>query len=1234
MAKYTSGRQRNLKVGISSYSENLTSIEVIGNVGIGTSNATSELYVVGNGYFTGIVTASNFDGNVSYATYADNAGIASVAGVATYSQYSGIATYASVAGISTYATNSGIASFASVAGVVTYSQYSGIATYADYSGIATYASVAGIVSYSDYSGIATYADYSGIATYASVAGIVSYSDYSGIATYADYSGIATYATDAGIATYAVSSDYSNTSGFSTSSNIASYASVSGVATALQNTRTFEIQGDVVSLPIDFNGTQNVVLTVEIQPNSVGLGSDTTGDYVETISGTPNQINVSDGTGEGSNPVISIADNPTLPGSVTIANDLQVNNNLNVTGNITVGGTAGYILVENFRVSDADIVLGFTTDSNGNDVSTDTTANHGGIAVASSEGNPLVTLNITGIETLPATYKKIMWFKAGAFAGLNTDAWLINYAVGIGSTQFPSGTRLAAGSVQFTEQDLAVVRNINASGIVTAGGGFVGSLTGTATTALNLSDAANITTGTISNQRLSGTYNIDVIGTATTAIDVIGGIGSISSLTVSGVTTTGLLNVGVGGTIITTVGVGSTTFVGIGSTQPGSTLVVNAPSGYSGNILDLQVGGSYLLRASKTTSGGNPVVLDIGGTSQAGIIKVFDTQIFAFYGSAYGTQAVRVTAPGGLNFGGSGDIDPVLLRDGNGVLAQRNAGIGQTFRIYNTYTSASQYERAYLGWNNNTFQIGVDTAGISTARSISLVGAAGSNTGDTLQPLQINQTWTAGTGIATALTLNVTDTSSNNSSKLLDLQVGGSSRFAVEKYGAVRANINALGSGLVNDHYFGCPTGSNNGFRIVGTGQGLRFSYYGFAFYNTTIGFTAGGIESLPDVVLARDSSNVLAQRNVGAGQTFRIYNTYTSASQYERAYLGWNNNTFQIGVDTAGISTARQMEFQTNGTTRLSIGATTGNLVLNTAGTAGTSVLVNAPSGFTGNLLDLQVNGSSLTRVASSGRIEFGFSGGSSSPQICGPSSSPFNLYLGGTNAAAQAAISSSGDGGIILGSTRYISWASGTLGASVTDIVIYRDTAGTLAQRNGANAQTFRVYNTYTSATNFERGSLGWSNNVFRIGTEKGSAGGTARQLELQTDGTTRVAITTDGFIDGTAFQSYELDDISTATDGQENTFVPRFNYDRVTITNPFRLTITVNGIPQSAFINNTDYVYQSNFLGSNNGYTIDTDNNIKFTESIPTGSEIVARVLPVSNTATRIKFYPFKPADILLGY
>ena len=55
-----------------------------------------------------------------------------------------------------------------------------------------------------------------------------------------------------------------------------------------------------------------------------------------------------------------------------------------------------------------------------------------------------------------------------------------------------------------------------SGIVTATGGFVGNVTGTATTATNLADAANITTGTISRDRLTGDYDIGITGLAQTA----------------------------------------------------------------------------------------------------------------------------------------------------------------------------------------------------------------------------------------------------------------------------------------------------------------------------------------------------------------------------------------------------------------------------------------------------------------------------------------------------------------------------------------------------------------------------------------------------------------------------------------------------------------------------------------------------------------------------------------------
>jgi len=67
MAKYTSGRQRNLKVGISSYSENLTSVEIIGKVGIGTTNAPYSLSVLDNSAPTeGLLNAiADFGGDVN-----------------------------------------------------------------------------------------------------------------------------------------------------------------------------------------------------------------------------------------------------------------------------------------------------------------------------------------------------------------------------------------------------------------------------------------------------------------------------------------------------------------------------------------------------------------------------------------------------------------------------------------------------------------------------------------------------------------------------------------------------------------------------------------------------------------------------------------------------------------------------------------------------------------------------------------------------------------------------------------------------------------------------------------------------------------------------------------------------------------------------------------------------------------------------------------------------------------
>ena len=86
--------------------------------------------------------------------------------------------------------------------------------------------------------------------------------------------------------------------------------------------------------------------------------------------------------------------------------------------------------------------------------------------------------------------------------------------------------LIANPVTKQIEELSAFDNLNLtnSGIVSAtsiqSNEFIGNLSGTATNAINLLDAANIKTGIINPARLSGTYNIDITGTAQYATNLL------------------------------------------------------------------------------------------------------------------------------------------------------------------------------------------------------------------------------------------------------------------------------------------------------------------------------------------------------------------------------------------------------------------------------------------------------------------------------------------------------------------------------------------------------------------------------------------------------------------------------------------------------------------------------------------------------------------------------------------
>jgi hypothetical protein len=89
------------------------------------------------------------------------------------------------------------------------------------------------------------------------------------------------------------------------------------------------------------------------------------------------------------------------------------------------------------------------------------------------------------------------------------------------------------------------------------------------------------------------------------------------------------------------------------------------------------------------------------------------------------------------------------------------------------------------------------------------------------------------------------------------------------------------------------------------------------------------------------------------------------------------------------------------------------------------------------------------------------------------------------------------------------IGWNStNNLFGGAIDTMLLRDAAGTLALRNGLNAQAFRIYNTTDATnTNYERAGLSWAANVLSIGTEMGGTG-VARALRLLTGNIARWSI------------------------------------------------------------------------------------------------------------------------------
>lgn len=234
-------------------------------------------------------------------------------------------------------------------------------------------------------------------------------------------------------------------------------------------------------------------------------------------------------------------------------------------------------------------------------------------------------------------------------------------------------------------------------------------------------------------------------------------------------------------------------------------------------------------------------------------------------------------------------------------------------------------------NGTTLTLVAPILGVATGTSLALTDAAnpsastlsltGASALTTNQPL-INgtQTWNAGAITFTAFKINVTATASAAASLLLDLQVASASKFNVDKLGNVNfasgAQLSLPGSGYI-------LTTGTFGAIVQNAGSTLTTRLYADAFRlsaNSFLAWTSTNDAGTgnEDVVLRRDAANTLALRNGATGQTFRIYSTFTDASNFQRGIFDAGShasNYLTIAGENGGTGAAVGLQFAITKTT-------------------------------------------------------------------------------------------------------------------------------------------------------------------------------------------------------------------------------------------------------------------------------------------------------------------------------
>jgi hypothetical protein len=772
MAKYTSGRQKNLKVGLTSYSESKTSLEVIGKVGIGTTNATSSLHVVGNQFVTGIITASSFSGTATTSITAGSAKTATdvIGGIASVTSL-----FVNTSGISTLGTvkiSSGIVTAIAGSAVTFFGTFVGTASTASFATTAfslqgfdfntsTVGSAKTATDVIGGIGSLTQLSVSGVTTVgvltATRIGIGTTNPTSELVVIGDIfsTGITTLGTvkiSSGIIT-------STNPGFST---VTYFGDLKGNSDTTGKLKTAVNIGGV-----SFDGSASISLK----------GVNTKGDQ-DTDGTAASAANLNFGVSKGIYFRDSSGSNATTSNNLTFDG-----NNLKVSGITTVGGVG----VGNTGIK-IDGTTGIISSSNPGV----TTVTYYGTLIGTAQ------VDVTNITNTSNVIGGIASVTSLSVSGSSTVGVLTAIRIGIGTTN-PTSELWVDGNVFFT--GISTLGSIKiSSGIITSTNPgvstvlFVGNLTGTAST------ASFATTAFTLNNRTESQFNVAFASTAGIATfatksgvstDVIGGIASVSSLFVdlTGISTLGTVKISSG--IVTAIAGSAVTFFG--------TFVGTATSaGFAQTAFNLDSSASANIKVGFATTATN-VIGGIASVSQLSVSGVSTVGVLTATRIGIGTTnpTVELFVVGNSNISGIVTVGVgstgVVINGISGIIT--SIGITTVTYFGNLTGTASTASFATTAFNLNASSASNLRVGFATTATDVIGGIA------SVSQLSVSGVSTVGVLTATRIGIGTTNPTS-------ELFVVGNSRIS----GIVTVGLGS--TGVVINGISGIITSSNPGVTTV------------------------------------------------------------------------------------------------------------------------------------------------------------------------------------------------------------------------------------------------------------------------------------------------------------------------------------------------------------------------------------------------------------------------------------